>query len=427
MTDRIAPPHTRRSTRRNSGAKTVGRVVTRSLAVCVVALLALATPAFAHRLDEYLQATTIDVGRDRIDLRVRLTAGVASATKVLAAIDVNGDNMISDAEQRAYAERVRRDLSLKLDGHDAPLRLVSFAYPSIADIRTGLGDIVLQFATDIAPRSAIRDLKFQNHHQPATPVYLVNTLLPSDTTVHILGQDRNRDQSSYTMQFAIGTLPQLAVETVSAPETAQSLQQSEASSVITTYFWHGIHHILTGYDHLLFLPALVHGALTLWDLVKVVTAFTIAHSITLTLAALNLVHLPGRVVEPFIAASIVFIAVQNVFWPNQAHGRSRLIIAFLFGLFHGLGFAGGLLEIMHQMPTGLVLLAILGFSLGVEAGNQLVLLPLFGCIKLARRARAAVNGAGASQSWPARIQRVGSAGISVAGVYYLLLALVGAS
>jgi hydrogenase/urease accessory protein HupE len=400
------------------------RRIKRSAALCVLALLALATPAFAHRLDEYLQATTIDVEHDRIDLRVRLTAGVSAATKVLAAIDLNGDNRISDAEQSAYAERVRRDLSLKIDGQDAPLRLVSFAYPEIDEIRKGLGDVELQFTTNVATHDAIRVLSFEDHHQPASSVYLVNAHLPSDTTVHILGQTRNRDQSSYSMNFAIGTLPQIAIETVASPQTAQSLRDSDASSIVATYFWHGVHHILTGYDHLLFLAALVLGALTLWDLVKVVTAFTIAHSITLTLAALNLVHLPGRVVEPFIAASIVFIAVQNVFWPNQAHERSRLLIAFFFGLFHGLGFAGGLLEIMHHMPTAMVLLAILGFSLGVEAGNQLVLLPLFSCIKLARRARTAVS---ASPSWSSRIQRFGSAGISVAGAYYLFLALVGGS
>ena len=123
-------------------------------------------------------------------------------------------------------------------------------------------------------------------------------------------------------------------------------------AVVRTYIWHGARHILTGYDHLLFLGALVLAATTLWDLVAVVTAFTVAHSLTLTLAALQIVRLPERLVEPVIAASIVCVGLQNIFWPRQARGYTRLAVAFVFGLFHGLGFAGGLLDVMHQMPSG---------------------------------------------------------------------------
>ena len=96
---------------------------------------------------------------------------------------------------------------------------------------------------------------------------------------------------------------------------------------------------------------------------KVVTAFTLAHTLTLTLAALNLVRLPERVVEPLIAASIVFVAVQNLFWPRRSRGWIRLGAAFFFGLFHGLGFAGGLLEAMQGMRGAVVLLAIMSSGL----------------------------------------------------------------
>ena len=107
--------------------------------------------------------------------------------------------------------------------------------------------------------------------------------------------------------------------------------------------------------------------------------------------------------------------------PERAHGRARLIVAFSFGLFHGLGFAGGLLEIMHQMPASMILLAILGFSIGVEAGNQVVLLPLFALIRASRRLRA--MDVPVSSRLPLS-QRIGSAAVSVAGLYYLCLALV---
>lgn len=186
------------------------------------------------------------------------------------------------------------------------------------------------------------------------------------------------------------------------------------------YFLHGVHHILTGYDHLLFISALVLAATTLWDLVKVVTAFTLAHTMTLTLAAMNLVHLSEHVVEPLIAGSIVFVAVQNVFWPRRARGWGRLGAAFFFGLFHGLGFAGGLLDAMREMHGTTILLAIAAFSVGVEAGHQMVVLPLFATLKLARQTR---PDAVARERLSMAAQRLGSAAISLAGLFYLFVAL----
>jgi hydrogenase/urease accessory protein HupE len=186
------------------------------------------------------------------------------------------------------------------------------------------------------------------------------------------------------------------------------------------YFVHGVRHILTGYDHLLFISALVLAATTLWDLIKVVTAFTLAHTITLTLAALRLVHLPEHVVEPLISASIVFVALQNVFWPKNSRGVMRLAAAFFFGLFHGLGFAGGLLEAMQEMHGSTILLAIVAFSLGVEAGHQLVVIPLFSTLKLIRHTR---ENAESKDRFSMAVQRLGSVAISVAGLFYLFVAL----
>ena len=111
----------------------------------------------------------------------------------------------------------------------------------------------------------------------------------------------------------------------------------------------GIMHILTGYDHLLFVAALLLAVVSLWDLIKVISVFTLAHTLTLVLAALDVFRLPPSIVEPMIAASIVFVATQNIFWPQKSLGASRLVVAFLFGLFHGLGFAGGLLDAMASL------------------------------------------------------------------------------
>jgi hydrogenase/urease accessory protein HupE len=188
------------------------------------------------------------------------------------------------------------------------------------------------------------------------------------------------------------------------------------------YLWHGVMHILTGYDHLLFMAALVLATVTLWDLVKVVTAFTLAHTLTLALSVLDVVRLPSHIVEPMIAASIVVVAVQNIAWPERSRGFGRLLIAFGFGLFHGLGFAGGLMEAMADLPGIAVWLAIAAFSIGVELGHQAVVLPLFAGLKV-------TQSVGSARVSPERISRwalrFGSVAICAAGVFYFVAAVRG--
>jgi hypothetical protein len=188
------------------------------------------------------------------------------------------------------------------------------------------------------------------------------------------------------------------------------------------FLLHGIRHILGGYDHLLFIAGLVLAVVSFWDLVKVVTAFTLAHTITLTLAVLDVVRLSNQIVEPMIAASIVFVACQNLLAPTHARGPLRLLIAFGFGLFHGLGFAGGLLSAMEGMPAVTVTTAIIAFSLGVEAGHQFVALPLFAAMRLARRKVG--SSSGERESLHLWISRLGSGAIGVAGTVYLVAALL---
>jgi hydrogenase/urease accessory protein HupE len=127
----------------------------------------------------------------------------------------------------------------------------------------------------------------------------------------------------------------------------------------------GVEHILGGIDHLLFLLALLALARGLWQTVKIVTAFTVAHSVTLSLAALGLVDVPARIVEPLIAASIVWVAVENLVAP-AAVGR-RWLIAAIFGLVHGLGFAAALTEL--DLSRQALVRALIGFNVGVELGQ----------------------------------------------------------
>jgi len=181
------------------------------------------------------------------------------------------------------------------------------------------------------------------------------------------------------------------------------------------YFWHGVMHILTGYDHLLFVCALVLATLSFWEMVKVIAAFTLAHTLTLALCVFGIVRLPTFVVEPVIALSIVAVALENLLWPQRARSKVRLAVAFGFGLIHGLGFAGGLLDAMAGLPAVGIWIALVAFSLGVECGHQLVVLPLFGLLKLSRHSLR-------ERTHPI-VLRCGSAAISCGGAYYLFVAL----
>jgi hydrogenase/urease accessory protein HupE len=160
-----------------------------------------------------------------------------------------------------------------------------------------------------------------------------------------------------------------------------------AWGVAGTYLALGIEHILMGVDHLLFVLALLLLSTGTWPLVKTVTAFTVAHSVTLGLAALGFVHVPSRPVEAVIALSIVFAAAEIV---QARRGRAGLaakmpwVVAFIFGLLHGFGFAGALSEV--GLPEGHVPVALLFFNLGVEAGQLLFVAGVLALAAAARRA-----------------------------------------
>jgi len=156
--------------------------------------------------------------------------------------------------------------------------------------------------------------------------------------------------------------------------------------IAVDYWRMGTIHILEGADHLLFVLALLLIVNGLGPLVKAVTAFTVAHSITLALAALDVIHVPPAPTEAIIALSIVFLAAEIV---HKHEGRIGLaerwpwLVAFMFGLFHGLGFAGALSEI--GMPQADVPLALLMFNVGVETGQILFVVVVMGVTALFRR------------------------------------------
>jgi hydrogenase/urease accessory protein HupE len=162
----------------------------------------------------------------------------------------------------------------------------------------------------------------------------------------------------------------------------------QALEVARTYSVLGVEHILTGIDHLLFVLALLIITRGGWKLVKTVTAFTISHSLTLTAATLGFVHVPQRPVEAVIALSIVFVAAEIVRIHRGLESitsRAPWLVAFTFGLMHGLGFAGGLSE--AGLPAAHVPTALLFFSGGVEAGHFMFIGVVLAFIALVRRVR----------------------------------------
>ncbi|MEL7189592.1 MAG: HupE/UreJ family protein [Pseudomonadota bacterium] len=162
--------------------------------------------------------------------------------------------------------------------------------------------------------------------------------------------------------------------TADAP-TAVILAEPSPLSVLGDYFIIGAEHILFGWDHLLFVIALVLLVRAPWPVVKAATAFTIAHSITLVATVLGYSGLPGRPVEALIALSIVFLAVEVALVLRDPERQTLTrrypwAVAFAFGLFHGFGFAGALADI--GLPQTQLAVALFAFNLGVEAGQLLV-------------------------------------------------------
>lgn len=183
---------------------------------------------------------------------------------------------------------------------------------------------------------------------------------------------RNTTNGTATNDDVIATCP------------AQSEEIVEGTPFWTTawqFFLLGIEHILDGYDHILFLIGLLVIVVSVRELLVIVTSFTVAHSITLILASVGVIALPSRITESVIAASIVFIAVENIaylmrlqegkrpkgWFANPAH---RWMLVFGFGLVHGLGFSSALREI--GLPDTNLIPALLSFNIGVEAGQLMI-------------------------------------------------------
>jgi hypothetical protein len=182
------------------------------------------------------------------------------------------------------------------------------------------------------------------------------------------------------LRFERGGDAHTAVLSPERPRHSMRAGESSRLAQFFDYLREGVWHIWIGFDHILFILSLLLPSVfvlrqrqwlaaerfrdTFWDVFKVVTSFTIAHSITLSLAALSLISLPSRLVESVIALSVVLAALNNL---KPVVAERRWAVAFAFGLIHGFGFASVLADL--GLPQGALLLALVGFNLGVEAGQ----------------------------------------------------------
>jgi len=200
----------------------------------------------------------------------------------------------------------------------------------------------------------------------------------------------------------------------SAVAPPQSSNYSNYGGLFLKFLRVGVFHILTGYDHLLYLGGLLLGCKSFRSLLIIVTSFTAAHSITLALAATNTVNVPSRIIEPLIAASIVFIAVENI-WLHGRESKRRWMVAFGFGLVHGFGFASTLTELGLGGDRMTLLTALFSFNLGVECGQLIILIPVVPMLMWVRR----------YPSWILRFQPALSLCIAAMGSYWLVTRVFG--
>ncbi len=310
--------------------------------------LSLASSAAAH-----------SIGLSRADYRVSGDVVVAtyvfSGAEVAAAmpeVDVDHDGRLSPAEISQAGEAVdRRVVDATIVDADG-----STCRPHLDSVEAAYGDgvqIRASFRCDHAPRTLTIDCRFIAAFS-AGHRHLATVFAHAHETSFILVSGRER----------------LAL-TLDAT--------TRAGSTFGAMVWTGVTHIWTGYDHLAFLFGLLLPGGRLRTLVGIVSAFTVAHSLTLALAALGVVSPAPSIVEPAIALSIVYVGLENLF---VSHPSRRWRVTFFFGLVHGFGFAGALREL--DLPRAQMPIALCAFNLGVEMGQIAVVAAVLPIIVWAR-------------------------------------------
>lgn len=315
------------------------------------ALLCLSSPVWAHQVNTSYSTLTIDAtGAGQFVLSV----DEADLRLLAPELDTDGNGQLwpeeiikgADVAQRLVLARVE----LTADGERVDLQS---RHPKVqADDD---GNLFLRVIADITIGAQVS----------GTTLDLSAFIAPP-----LLAEHRN------LLQVGLAGQPE-ALIVLSADEPTHVIQLREPPQSMWTqigrFIWLGVEHIWIGYDHILFLLALILVGSRLGQLVQVVSAFTVAHSITLVMAALEWVALPSRLVESGIALSIAYVAVENL-WRRDPTAH-RWILTFVFGFVHGFGFANVLRDL--GLPTQGLVASLLAFNVGVEIGQVVIVAVLF--------------------------------------------------
>lgn len=347
----------------------------------LISVVARAHDTFSSWTDVYLRA-------DQTELV--MTLGRVSALRLLP--DHNALPPISPANFGEYAPRLKAVtpelFELSVAGLTLPL--------TSADV-TLSGDEDVEFRLHFTKPNGSPLRLFGNYLQFLVDGHVGTLVVKTTDDTTIAWSPISIDQPTLDV-----TLPSTAV-------AAGSPAAPPASPSFGTFVKLGVHHIWIGYDHLLFLFGLIVVCRRFMTMAAIITCFTLAHSITLALAAFDVLTLSPRIVEPLIAASIVYVGVENLVLRGR-EPQHRGWLTFSFGLIHGFGFAGALKEVSHDLAGRALALPLFSFNLGVELGQIAVAAICLPLILLLRRS--------------AKFERWGPPAISslivLAGGYWLL-------
>ncbi|MBK7875998.1 MAG: HupE/UreJ family protein [Planctomycetes bacterium] len=360
------------------------------LAVLLAALLAV------HPNSVSSSRVTVDGARVALELRCQ----VRTLVEALPELDRDDDGELRpselDAGRSSIEAYVREHYVVHADVADTA-RSGTALVPSLVHIAPAKGGIA-----GALPGEALVDFSFELECERAP------RSLGLDTTLFRESDPWHRDHAEIAWN---GAAPVAKLLWVEEPQWIFRPESAPSGGVVGAYVHLGVEHILLGYDHVAFVLALVVASRRVRALLVVVTAFTLAHSLTLASAAMGWFDLPGNVVEPVIALSIAWVGARNVLaeapkrlWPE----------AFGFGLVHGLGFAGAVRETLAAEPEKLG--ALFGFNVGVEVGQLAIVGVALVLLALLRRGRDEAEGARALA--PTGVRRATAACVAVLGLYW---------
>lgn len=294
--------------------------------------------------------------------------------------DMKGEET-TDATRKKILEWLKTSLIVKPDGKEVPAQLIAaFHYPGKTQNQDTY-ELVLRWKTEN-----------QAKHLDVTARFDPKTLISVGGGSYVL--------------------------TVSDPSATFETHANLLRTIID-FCWMGMDHLFTGLDHLLFIATILFACMNLYSVVKMLTAFTIGHACTLIMASLGWIYVPGNIADIGVAATIIFVAVQNILSKEEA--KHRWLIIFVFGLVHGMGFAHSLSD---MLPKEGLILCLLSFNVGIELAQIIIAGVMFPVLSRIKWQKEALSGERGSKEFR-NLLNYGSGLTAIMGGYWLITRLFG--